>query len=97
MQGLHRHATASWIGRVAAVLVMCALIPQVVAETQPESETSIAVQRESTPLAESCGPCVCHGKLDHELHTPGHRTGPAALIGHDGRRLSATLLAPMRC
>jgi hypothetical protein len=92
-----RHPNATIIGRIAAVLVMCALVPQLVAETQPESETSILVQRESTQLAESCKPRICHGKLDHELHTPGHRTGPAALIGHDGRRLSATLLAPMRC
>jgi hypothetical protein len=97
MQGLQRHATASWVARIAAVLVMCALVPQVVADTQSESETSIAVQRESMKLAESCGPTICHGKLDHELHMPGHRTGPAALIGHEGRRLSATLLAPMRC
>ena len=85
------------LGRVGVILAMSSTIPQGFCESLTEIEAVVVMHSESTFDVEPCLQSSQRDRLHLRLHVPGHRTGQASLIGHDGRRLSATLLAPLRC
>lgn len=85
---------ACWVGSVVTALV---LVLQVSVEVKGECEGPAVVLRESELATEPGQRTVCQHQHTGSTSGVGHRRGPAALIGHSGLRLSATLLAPLRC
>ena len=87
----------SILGRVAIMLAMWSAIPQNSCEAFAEGEAVVLVQCEFAGAAERCEQRAVYGQLHLQSNVAGHRIGQCSLVGHDGRRISATLLAPLRC
>lgn len=87
---------ASLIGRAALVLATFAQIPQISTESQVECE-SIAILARDSVKVETRGECARPTRVEIQARSHGRCTLAKLMLGHDGRRLSATLLAPLRC
>lgn len=94
LRRLQRLATLA--GRIGIALTIFSFIPQISAETQAESEAIAVVLREGAPTAETRVAVASHDRIAERSSLPRNSTGVSHL-GREGRWISATLLAPMRC
>lgn len=89
--------TLSFAGRAALILATFAQIPQISSESQAECEAIAIVARDTATAVEQFRTCAQQSRT--EVHSRLQRRGvaqhpPFCPVGH---RLSATLLAPLRC
>lgn len=87
---------ASFVGRAALVLATFAQVPLISTESQVECE-SIAILARDSVNVETRGACARATRVGIQARSQGRCTLAKLMLGHDGRRLSATLLAPLRC
>jgi len=93
---LASHAV-SIAGRIGIILAIWSAIPQNGGEAFAEGEAIVVMHAECSHAVEPDRQRAVHCHLHLQQHRPGHRIGQSSLIGHAGRRISATLLAPLRC
>jgi len=91
------HRLASLLSRVALVIATFAQVPKLLAESQAECESIAVVARDSATAVEHFRAVARYHGLKIQSCSRGLYSPPAYELGLSGRRLSATLLAPMRC